>query len=330
MKPIFPPPIIKIFTQDDIFFSKLSFLNDLNFSKEVKLYENKPKNSEMYYIIHPVLKHISILKNMLIGQQEAILAVKKELESIESAICLAEKTLKNDKNKIIYVGAGTSGRIGILDGVELIPTFGWPEERVDFCFSGIEVNKTSEGSEDDTLLAVKHFKKTKIKKGDVVLCLAASGSTIYTKTILKKSKEVGAVTISFSNNEKSILSKYSDVSIFLNTGAEFIAGSTRLSAGTSQKIALNLFSTCLMIRLNKVYKGFMVDMKPTNIKLKSRAEKILSNITNIFSKNHVSIKRLIQNPNKDGPSQYVVPYSNTIPSAIAIMGSLADPIMSIP
>ena len=236
----------------------------------------------------------SILKSMLKGQQEAIFAVEKELGSIESAIYLAEKTLKNDENKIIYVGAGTSGRIGILDGVELIPTFGWPEERVDFCFSGIEVNKTSEGSEDDTILAFKHFKKTKIKKGDVVLCLAASGSTIYTKTILKKSKEIGAITISFSNNEKSILSKYSDVSIFLNTGAEFIAGSTRLSAGTSQKIALNLFSTCLMIRLNKVYKGFMVDMKPTNIKLKSRAEKILSNITNCDLK---KAREILQNNN---------------------------------
>ena len=222
----------------------------------------------------------SILKGMLISQEAAILAVEKASKSIENAISLAEETLKNDKSKIIYVGAGTSGRIGILDGVELIPTFGWPEERVDFCFSGVEVKKTSEGSEDDKELADKHFKNTKIKKGDVVLCLAASGSTIYTKTIIKKSKEVGAITISFSNNVKSSLSQYSDVSIFLNTGAEFLAGSTRLSAGTSQKIALNMFSTCLMIRLNRVYKGFMVEMKATNIKLKLRAEKILSSITN--------------------------------------------------
>ena len=248
----------------------------------------------------------SILKGMLISQQAAILAVEKASKSIENAISLAEETLKNDKSKIIYVGAGTSGRIGILDGVELIPTFGWPEERVDFCFSGVEVKKTSEGSEDDKELADKHFKNTKIKKGDVVLCLAASGSTIYTKTIIKKSKEVGAITISFSNNIKSSLSQYSDVSIFLNTGPEFLAGSTRLSAGTSQKIALNMFSTCLMIRLNRVYKGFMVEMKATNIKLKLRAEKILSDITNcnlqkarkVLEENNYNIKLSLMIINK--------------------------------
>lgn len=248
----------------------------------------------------------SILKGMLISQEAAILAVEKASKSIENAISLAEETLKNDKSKIIYVGAGTSGRIGILDGVELIPTFGWPEERVDFCFSGVEVKKTSEGSEDDKELADKHFKNTKIKKGDVVLCLAASGSTIYTKTIIKKSKEVGAITISFSNNIKSSLSQYSDVSIFLNTGAEFLAGSTRLSAGTSQKIALNMFSTCLMIRLNRVYKGFMVEMKATNIKLKLRAEKILSDITNcnlqkarkVLEENNYNIKLSLMIINK--------------------------------
>ena len=248
----------------------------------------------------------SILKGMLISQEAAILAVEKASKSIENAISLAEETLKNDKSKIIYVGAGTSGRIGILDGVELIPTFGWPEERVDFCFSGVEVKKTSEGSEDDKELADKHFKNTKIKKGDVVLCLAASGSTIYTKTIIKKSKEGGAITISFSNNVKSSLSQYSDVSIFLNTGAEFLAGSTRLSAGTSQKIALNMFSTCLMIRLNRVYKGFMVEMKATNIKLKLRAEKILSSITNcnlqkarkVLEENNYNIKLSLMIINK--------------------------------
>ena len=248
----------------------------------------------------------SILKGMLKSQEAAILAVEKASKSIENAISLAEETLKNDKSKIIYVGAGTSGRIGILDGVELIPTFGWPEERVDFCFSGVEVKKTSEGSEDDKELADKHFKNTKIKKGDVVLCLAASGSTIYTKTIIKKSKEVGAITISFSNNIKSSLSQYSDVSIFLDTGPEFLAGSTRLSAGTSQKIALNMFSTCLMIRLNRVYKGFMVEMKATNIKLKLRAEKILSDITNcnlqkarkVLEENNYNIKLSLMIINK--------------------------------
>jgi N-acetylmuramic acid 6-phosphate etherase len=241
------------------------------------LYETEIRNKEFENI--EKWNNELILKRMLESQSKAFNAVKKDLKSIEMAVSLAVKKLKNDKAKIVYVGAGTSGRIGILDGVELIPTFGWPENRVDFCFSGIDVKKASEGSEDNIELALKHFKEVNITEHDVVLCLAASGSTIYTNTILEKSKSLGALTVSFTNNKNSKLLEASDVSIYLNTGHEFLAGSTRLSAGTSQKIALNLFSTCLMIRLNKVYKGFMVDMKSTNAKLCSRAEKILAEIT---------------------------------------------------
>ena len=241
------------------------------------MYETEIRNKEFEDI--EKWNNKLILKTMLESQNNAFDAVKKDLKSIETAVSLATKKLKNDSAKIVYVGAGTSGRIGILDGVELIPTFGWPENRIDFCFSGIDVKRASEGSEDNIELALNHFKKVNIRKDDVVLCLAASGSTIYTNTILEKSKSLGALTISFSNNKKSKLLVSSDVSIYLNTGHEFLAGSTRLSAGTSQKIALNLFSTCLMIRLNKVYKGFMVDMKATNAKLRRRAEKMLVDIT---------------------------------------------------
>ena len=241
------------------------------------MYETEIRNKEFENI--EKWNNELILKRMLESQRNAFDAVKNNLKPIEKAVSLAVKKLKNYNSKIVYVGAGTSGRIGILDGVELIPTFGWPENRVDFCFSGIDVKKASEGSEDNIELALKHFKEVNITEHDVVLCLAASGSTIYTNTILEKSKSLGALTVSFSNNKKSKLLQSSDVSIYLNTGHEFLAGSTRLSAGTSQKIALNLFSTCLMIRLNKVYKGFMVDMKSTNAKLRGRAEKMLVEIT---------------------------------------------------
>ena len=241
------------------------------------MYETEIRNKEFEDI--EKWNNELILKRMLESQSNAFDAVKKNLKSIETAVSLAVKKLKNSNAKIVYVGAGTSGRIGILDGVELIPTFGWSESRVCFCFSGIDVKKASEGSEDNIKLALKHFKEVNITENDVVLLLAASGSTIYTNTILEKSKSLGALTVSFSNNKNSKLLEFSDVSIYLNTGHEFLAGSTRLSAGTSQKIALNLFSTCLMIRLNKVYKGFMVDMKSTNAKLRSRAEKMLVEIT---------------------------------------------------
>jgi len=241
------------------------------------LYETEKRNKEFENI--EKWNNELILKRMLESQRNAFDAVKNNLKTIEKAVSLAVKKLKNYNSKIVYVGAGTSGRIGILDGVELIPTFGWPKNRVNFCFSGIDVKKASEGSEDNIKLALKHFKEVNITEHDVVLFLAASGSTIYTNTILEKSKSLGALTVSFSNNKKSKLLESSDVSIYLNTGHEFLAGSTRLSAGTSQKIALNLFSTCLMIRLNKVYKGFMVDMKSTNAKLRGRAEKMLVEIT---------------------------------------------------
>ena len=241
------------------------------------MYETEIRNNEFENI--EKWSNELILKRMLESQRNAFDAVKNNLKPIEKAVSLAVKKLKNYNSKIVYVGAGTSGRIGILDGVELIPTFGWPKNRVNFCFSGIDVKKASEGSEDNIKLALKHFKEVDITEHDVVLFLAASGSTIYTNTILEKSKSLGALTVSFSNNKKSKLLESSDVSIYLNTGHEFLAGSTRLSAGTSQKIALNLFSTCLMIRLNKVYKGFMVDMKVTNSKLRNRAENMVTEIT---------------------------------------------------
>jgi len=258
---------------------------------ETEIRESKLKDIELW-------RNKSILSEMLNKQETAFHAVKSELKSIEFAVSLAVKRLKKNDSKLIYVGAGTSGRIGVLDGIELVPTFGWPENRLGFCFSGINIGKTSEGSEDDINLAINHFEEEKITKNDVVLCLAASGSTIYTNTILNESKKIGALTVAFSNNKKSDLLTNSDASIFLNTGSEFLAGSTRLSAGTSQKIALNLFSTCLMVRLNKVYKGYMVDMIATNKKLRERAEKILVDITScevekarqVLQKNNYNIK----------------------------------------
>ncbi|MDC0625154.1 N-acetylmuramic acid 6-phosphate etherase [Alphaproteobacteria bacterium] len=222
----------------------------------------------------------SILSGLMESQQKAFDSVKNSLGEIEIAVSLAVKKIQKYKSsQIVYVGSGTSGRIGMLDGVELIPTFGWPNNRLKFCFSGKDVSKPSEGSEDDIELAKNDFQKSNITSNDVVICVAASGTTKYTVAILEMAKKIGAMTIAIFNNNKSTLLNKADVKIYLSSGSEFLAGSTRLAAGTSQKITLNLFSTCLMIRLHKVYKGFMVDMKVSNAKLRKRAENMLSEIT---------------------------------------------------
>ena len=222
----------------------------------------------------------SILSGLMESQNKAFTAVKSSLGEIEKAVSLAvTKINSHSSSKIIYVGSGTSGRIGMLDGGELIPTFGWPSDRLKFCFSGKDVSKPSEGSEDDIELARNDFNKSNISSNDVVICIAASGTTKYTVTILEMAKKMGSLTIAIFNNNKSSLLDSADIKIYLPSVAEFVAGSTRLSAGTSQKISLNLFSTCLMIRLHKVYKGFMVDMKVTNTKLRNRAESMVAEIT---------------------------------------------------
>ena len=220
-----------------------------------------------------------LLEELLQSQTKSFKAVKNALNEIELAVSFALKKLKKRNSKIVYVGAGTSGRIGALDGVELIPTFGWPDDRVQFCFSGDDPLKATEGSEDSEELAVEHFNKKNINQDDVVIGLAASGSTKYTLKIIELSRNMGALTIGISNNKNSLLLNVAEMKICLETGSEFLAGSTRLAAGTSQKIALNLFSTSLMIKLNRVYKGFMIDVVASNEKLKKRSQYILSEIT---------------------------------------------------
>ena len=220
-----------------------------------------------------------LLEELIQSQTKSFNAVKNALKDIELAVSSSIKKLKKRNSKIVYVGAGTSGRIGALDGVELIPTFGWPDDRVQFCFSGDDPFKATEGSEDSEELAVQHFKDKNINQDDVVIGLAASGSTKYTLKIIELSKNIGALTIGISNNKNSLLLNIAEMKICLETGSEFLAGSTRLAAGTSQKIALNLFSTSLMIKLNRVYKGFMIDVVASNEKLKKRSQYILSEIT---------------------------------------------------
>jgi N-acetylmuramic acid 6-phosphate etherase len=171
--------------------------------------------------------------------------------------------------RLVYVGAGTSGRLGLLDSVELAPTFSWPDHRAVALLAGgpSAVYKAIEGAEDDAPQGAADVVAAQVGVNDVVLLVAASGSTPYVYGALDEAKERGALTIAFANNPNSIIAARAHIGITLDTGAELISGSTRLKAGTSQKVALNTFSSALMVKLGKVYGNLMVDVKPTNKKL---------------------------------------------------------------
>ena len=224
---------------------------------------------------------LEILAVLLEGQQGAFLAVADAFPALETAIEAAAIRLGAGTGRIIYAGAGTSGRLAVLDGTEMPPTFGWPASRLSFLFAGGDTNpeNADEGAEDDEEAGARGMKSLDAGAKDVVLGVAASGRTPFTRAVLREARTQGALTISFANNPGSPLLKEAEHGILLRTGSEVLAGSTRLAAGTSQKVALNLFSTTLMTRLNRVHDGQMVDMKVSNEKLAGRARQMVMDIT---------------------------------------------------
>lgn len=223
---------------------------------------------------------LDMLGAMLTGQRAAVDAVTAALPALEQAVEAAAQRLANPDSRLIYVGAGTSGRVAMLDAVELYPTFGWPEERSLFLLAGgsISVAEARESAEDDEVAGRNEIDALACGPLDVVVGLAASGSTPYTLAAMEAAKARGALTIGIANNPGSGLLEKADCGVLLETGAEVLAGSTRMAAGTSQKIAINLFSTAVMMRLGKVYRGRMVDMKPSNKKLVRRAVEMLMQV----------------------------------------------------
>ena len=209
-------------------------------------------------------------------------AVEKELPKIAEAI--DNITLRMHKGgRLIYIGAGTSGRLGILDASECPPTFGTPEELVQGIIAGGKeaIFRALEGAEDSKELAVKDLKDKCISKNDTIVGLAASGRTPYVIGGLEYANEIGALTISVTCNANSEVSKAAKISIAPVVGAEVVTGSTRLKSGTAQKLVLNMLSTGVMIKLGKVYGNLMVDVKSTNEKLIERAKLIVCEATGI-------------------------------------------------
>jgi N-acetylmuramic acid 6-phosphate etherase len=216
------------------------------------------------------------LAAMLDCQMAAFDAVTQALPALARAAEAAADRLRRE-GRLVYAGAGASGRLAVQDGVELHPTFGWPRERLHYLIAGGEpaLVRSIEGAEDDAAAAVAAVDALKVAASDVVVAVAASGRTTFTCAVQRRVRAAGALTIGVANNANTPLLDEAEIPVLLATGAEFLAGSTRMTAGTAQKIALNLFSTQTMMALGRVYEGFMVDVVPTNAKLVARAKGIV-------------------------------------------------------
>ncbi len=218
------------------------------------------------------------LVNVFVDDQlKAVQAVRAAGPRITAAVTAALPRMEAG-GRLIYVGAGTSGRLGVLDSVELYPTFSWPHERAVALLAGGDgaMFVAVEGAEDDHEQGMADLAGVDVGPDDVVIGIAASGSTPYVLGALKTARAAGALTLGFANNPGAPVIEQAEIGILLDTGPEVVSGSTRLKAGTAQKIALNTFSSALMVRLNKVYGNLMVDLKATNAKLVRRAIRLTS------------------------------------------------------
>ena len=208
-------------------------------------------------------------------------AVEKVLPQIASAVDLIANKLSSG-GRLIYIGAGTSGRLGVLDASECPPTFGVTPELVQGIIAGGNVALTCavEGAEDDVTAAIRDLEEKNFSAKDVLAGIAASGRTPYVLGGIDYAKKISASTVGISCVENSALAKIVDIAITPITGAEVITGSTRMKAGTATKMVLNMLTTGAMIRLGKVYGNLMVDVHATNDKLRDRAKRIVMTATN--------------------------------------------------
>jgi N-acetylmuramic acid 6-phosphate etherase len=213
------------------------------------------------------------------GQMAAMASLRAALPALTLAAEAAAQTL-GETGRLVYVGAGTSGRVAVQDGAELPPTFGWPTERIVFALAGGEraLIRSVEGAEDDAADGETRMDRAGIGPSDVVIGVAASGSTPFTVAALARAMARGALTIGIASNAGAPLLDAARHPVLIETGSELIAGSTRMKAGTAQKVALNLISTGIMLRLGRVYRGMMVNMHVANIKLHRRAEQMVARI----------------------------------------------------
>lgn len=231
-----------------------------------------------------------ILRIMSSEDKKVALAVEGELAYISKAVEIVVRAFK-DGGRLLYAGAGTSGRLGVLDAVECPPTFGVPFEMVQGMIAGGEkaMFRAQEGAEDKEENGAKDIDERRVSRKDVVCGIAASLRTPYVVGAVKRAKHLGARTLYVTTNPRSRvyspefaeIAQAIDVAICPEVGPEVIMGSTRMKSGTAQKLVLNMITTTAMIRLGKVYENMMIDLQMTNLKLKERAKRVVMTITGV-------------------------------------------------
>lgn len=242
-----------------------------------------PRRTEQPHPLHAALDGYDTpaLLQALIGDQAlAAAAVLAAAPALAQAVDAAVPRLRAG-GRIVYVGAGTSGRLGVLDAVELHPTFSWPRDRAPALLAGGlgAMFQAVEGAEDDAAQGAADLRALVPTLHDTVLLLAASGSTPYALGAARAAREAGALTVGIVNNPGAALAAACEIGVVLDTGPEVISGSTRLKAGTAQKIALNSFSSAVMVKLHKVHGNLMVDLRASNAKLRQRALRLTCRAT---------------------------------------------------
>ncbi|WP_285801087.1 N-acetylmuramic acid 6-phosphate etherase [Exiguobacterium sp. s138] len=208
--------------------------------------------------------------------------IRQEIPVIKQVVAQVIQSFQAG-GRLIYIGAGTSGRLGVLDAAECVPTFGVSPKMVVGLIAGGEraLIKAVEGAEDSKTLAIEDLRALKVNANDTVIGIAASGRTPYVIGGLDYAREIGAATAALSCNKEAIISQHADLRIEVETGPEVLTGSTRLKAGTAQKLVLNMISTAAMIGVGKVYQNLMVDVQSTNEKLEVRAKRMIVEATGV-------------------------------------------------
>lgn len=223
-----------------------------------------------------------LLKAINEEDKKTAFAVEKVLPDIEAAVELVYQAFLKG-GRLFYVGAGTSGRLAVLDASECPPTFRVPSDRVQAVMAGGQQTfvEAEEGSEDNEQQGALDLKERKLTKEDIVIGITASGRTPYPIGALKYAKQIGCAAISLTCNQPSVISRYADCNIEAVVGPEVLTGSTRMKAGTAHKMILNMLSTAVMVKMGKVYENLMVDVQARNYKLRERAKQIVIDITGV-------------------------------------------------
>ena len=223
-----------------------------------------------------------VLSRVLLVQAHALEALRPAFAQIVAAADAGAQALRFG-GKMAYCGAGSSGLMALADCLELPGTFGIAPDRVPVLFAGgVQALLHMQGGvEDDTTAALHDLDRAALSAGDMILCLAASGGTPYTLTIARAAQSQGVTVVGISNVAGSPLLQMADIPVFLDTGAEIVTGSTRMGAGTAQKVALNMLSVLVGIRLGHVHDGFMVNLTADNIKLLDRAARIVADVSGV-------------------------------------------------